>query len=230
MVLYMQTLPDPTPVFARYEALAREADSAFSRVREAFPGCVTCHEGCGDCCHALFDLTLVESAYLNAAFLQAFPSGPERSAVLERAHAADRKIHAIKRRAFKAEQAGEEAAVILERIARERVRCPLLGNDDRCILYASRPVTCRVYGAPTAVGGRAHVCGKAAFARGGEYPTVTLDRIHERLASLSREFAAHMQSGFAAVHTVLVPVSMALITTYDAAYYGIGKNTGAANG
>ena len=230
MVYRMQNLPDPTPVFARYEALAREADAAFARVREAFPECVTCHEGCSDCCHALFDLSLVEAAYLNAVFLKAFPSGPERSALLEKAHAADRKIHTAKRRAFKAEQAGEDVGAILESMAKERVRCPLLGDDGRCILYAWRPVTCRIYGVPTAVGGRGHVCGKAAFSAGNQYPTVNLDRIHERLAGLSREFAAHMQSSFAAVHTVLVPVSMALITTYDAAYYGAGKNAGTKNG
>lgn len=226
----MRTLPDPTPVFSRYEVLAREADAAFDRVREAHPACVTCHEGCSGCCHALFDLTLVEAAYLNAAFLQAFPSGPERSAILERAHAADRKIHTIKRRAFKAEQAGQEVNGILEAIARERVRCPLLGDDGRCALYAKRPVTCRVYGVPTAVGGKGHVCGQAAFLPGQPYPTVNLDRIRERLATLSQEFATHMRSGFSAIHTVLVPVSMALVTAYDAAYYGLDKKPGAGNG
>ncbi len=226
----MYSLPDPTPFFERYETLAREADAVFSRVRDAFPGGVTCREGCSDCCYALFDLTLVEAAYLNAAFLRAFPSGPERSAILERAHAADRKIHAIKRGAFKAEQAGEDVRAILEAIARERVRCPLLGDDDRCVLYAARPLTCRVYGAPTAVGGKGHVCGKSAFTPGRDYPTVNLDRIHERLAAMSREFAVHMRSGYTEIHTVLVPVSMALITAYDAAYYGLGKNAGAGNG
>ena len=223
-------LPDPAPVFERYEALAREADAAFARVREAHPQSVACHEGCSDCCHALFDLTLVEAAYLNAAFVKTFPSGPERSAILERAHDADRKIHTIKRRAFKAEQAGEDVGAILAAVAGERARCPLLDGNERCVLYAVRPITCRVYGVPTAVGGKGHVCGKSAFAQGREYPTVNLDRIHERLASLSLEFATHMKSEYSAVHTVLVPVSMALTTTYDAAYYGLGKTGGQARG
>lgn len=219
----MHNLADPTPVFERYEALVREADAAFSRVQEAHTECVTCHEGCNDCCNALFDLTLVEAAWLNAAFIRFFPSGPERSAVMERAHDADRKIHTIKRAAFKAEQAGEDVNAILAAVAVERVRCPLLGDHGRCILYDHRPITCRVYGIPTAVGGRGHVCGKSAFAQGGRYPTVTLDRIHDRLAALSKDFAASMKSEFSAIHAVLVPVSLALITTYDAAYYGLGK-------
>jgi Fe-S-cluster containining protein len=214
----------------RYEALAREADTAFDRVREAYPACVSCHEGCSDCCHALFDLTLVEAAYCNAAFLKNFPSGPLRSAILEKALAADRKVHTIKRNAFKAEQAGQPVNAILEAMAKERVRCPLLGDDDRCVLYAQRPVTCRIYGVPTAIGGKGHVCGKAAFLPGQQYPTVNLDRIHERLAQLSQELAAHMRSGFSAIHTVLAPVSMALATTYDAAYYGLDKKPETHNG
>ncbi|MCC8195039.1 MAG: YkgJ family cysteine cluster protein [Deltaproteobacteria bacterium] len=226
----MRILPDPAPVFARYEALAREADNAFERVRQDFPDSVTCREGCADCCHALFDLPLVEAAYLNNAFLRAFPSGPERSAILETAHAADRKIHTLKRRAFRAEQAGERVEAIAETMGRARVRCPLLGEDDRCRLYAARPITCRLYGVPVAVGGKGRVCFKAAFAPGGRYPTVNASRVHERLALLSQTFAAHMGSGFSALHTVLVPVSMALTTVYDATYYGLDRKREAAHG
>ena len=222
----MTIISDPAPLFERYEILAREADTAFSRVKDTFPQCLSCHEGCSDCCHALFDLPLVEAAYLNHIFVKAFPSGQERSAIMERAHDADRKIHTIKRRAFKAEQAGEDINAILASMAKERIRCPLLDSNDRCVLYAARPITCRVYGIPTAVGGKGHVCGKSAFVPGKAYPTVNLDRIHERLASLSLEFASHMKSEYSAIHTVLVPVSMALTTTYDTAYYGIGKNRG----
>lgn len=219
----MRTLPDPRPVFERYETLAREADAAFSRVRSAFPENVACSRGCSDCCHALFDLTLVEAAYLNSAFRDAFAPGPERSAILERAHAADRKVQAVKRKAFKAQQAGRDVDSILLDLAGEKTRCPLLGDGDLCMLYDRRPITCRIYGTPTAIGGKGHVCGKSAFVPGKPYPTANVDRIHERLLGLSRDLALHMGSGFAEIHTVLVPVSMALTTSYDAAYYGLGR-------
>ena len=166
----------------------------------------------------------MEAAYLNDAFIRDFPSGAERSAILERAHAADRKVHTLKRKAYRAQQEGGDVDAILEEFGRQRVRCPLLGNDGRCVLYAHRPVTCRLYGVPTAIAGKGHVCGRSAFLPGVSYPTVTMDRIRERLMDLSTDLARHMHSGFAEIHTVLVPVSMALITEYDAAYYGIGKN------
>ena len=49
MVAAMHALPDPRPIFQRYEILARETDAVFSRVKSDHPACVTCHEGCGDC-------------------------------------------------------------------------------------------------------------------------------------------------------------------------------------
>ena len=230
MLPRMTALADPRPVFERYETLAREADAVFARVKSEFPGCVTCGEGCDDCCHALFDLTLVEAAYLNDAFLRVFPPGAARSAVLELAHAADRQAHALKRKAFKASQAGQDVDAVLEDMAKQRVRCPLLGDDGRCVMYELRPVTCRVYGVPTAIAGKGRVCGKSAFEKGKPYPTVNLDRMHEKLLGLSRDFAARMRSGFSDIHTVLVPVSMALVTVYDAAYYGIGRKGERENG
>ena len=80
----------------------------------------------------------------------------------------------------------------------------MLGPDDRCVLYEQRPVTCRLYGVPTAIHGKAHVCGKCGFARGGAYPTVAVGSRYREL------------------HTVYVPVSMALLTKYDDAYLGVG--------
>ncbi|CAK7001859.1 MAG: hypothetical protein DELT_00062 [Desulfovibrio sp.] len=222
----MQKLPDPRPIFERYETLAREADALFDRVKTAHPECVTCHKGCADCCHALFDLPLIEAAYINDVFHKTFGTGAERSRILERAYDADRATHAVKRKAFAAQKAGESVAVILEEIAKKRIRCPLLGDDGKCALYEARPVTCRIYGVPTSIDGTGHVCGRAAFLPGKAYPTANMDRIHERLAVLSLDLSRHMQSGFAEMHTVLVPLSMALITSYDAAYYGLDKNRG----
>lgn len=230
MFLPMHTLPDPRSMFERYEVLAREADAVFAHVKKEHSECLSCREGCSDCCHALFDLTLVEAAHLNAAFLRAFPAGAERSAILERAHAADRQTHAVKRRAFKASQAGENPDDILAEVARQRVRCPLLDDNDRCLLYEARPVTCRVYGVPTAIGGKGHVCGKSAFTAGKAYPTANMDAMHAKLVALSLEFAQHMKSGYSEIHTVLVPVSMALISEYNADYFGLGKNRSERNG
>lgn len=219
---------DFAPAFARYEALAAEADALFARVADACPGMLPCAPGCGDCCHALFDLTFVEALYLNHQFTRAFPAGPGREAVLDRADRADRALCKRKRQAFREDARGVSTAVILEELARERVRCPLLDDHDRCLLYAARPIPCRLYGAPLLIGGAARTCGRTGFEPGGAYPTVKIETIQDRLLELSRELVAALPTRLVAMGDMLVPVSMALLTTYDAAYLGLVPETAEA--
>ena len=219
-------MPELTPVFTAYEALVAEADAVFARVGEMHPDCVTCKPGCSDCCHAMFDLSLVEAMYLNARFIEKYDFGPERSRILENAGSVDRKLTRMKRdyfRELRDAKASEEAtAHIMEEAARARMRCPLLDAEDKCALYEHRPITCRLYGVPTAIGGKAHVCGKTNFAAGVSYPTVHLEKIQERLDRSQHGDSGPGQSRFKELHTVFVPVSMALLTNYDEAYLGIG--------
>lgn len=213
---------DLSAIFAKYEKLLAEADALFTRVRAMHPDCVTCSQGCSDCCHALFDLSLVEAMYINAKFAQGFDFGAERSAVLQRASDADRDAYRIKKRIYRESEAGRDAEELLAEAAHERIRCPLLGDNGSCELYDCRPVTCRLYGVPTAINGKAHTCGKTAFQKGQPYPTVALDKIQDRLAALSEEITMVLRSRFKELHKVYVPMSMALLTKYDDTYLGVG--------
>lgn len=211
---------DLSPFFKRYEALVAEVDAIFRRVEAAHPDCVKCGPGCSDCCHALFDLGLVEALYLNQVFNETF-SGQERSTVLTRADEADREGFRIRREAFKLSRDGASTAEIMDFIGRERVRCPLLDGEDRCVLYEHRPVTCRLYGIPTAVNGKAHSCAKTGFEAGGKYPTVQIEKIQDRLAMLASELTASIRTRLTELHRTFVPVSMALMTTFDEEYLGV---------
>jgi len=46
-------------------------------------------------------------------------------------------------------------------------------------------VTCRVYGLPSSIGGKGHVCGYSGFDTGKTYPAVKPDKIWEYLVALS---------------------------------------------
>ncbi|EKO39994.1 MAG: putative protein family (UPF0153) [Solidesulfovibrio magneticus str. Maddingley MBC34] len=212
---------DFSPAFARYEAIAAEADAAFAKVASLCPDMVSCGEGCSDCCHALFDLNFIEALYLNREFNKAFPPGPARDAVLERANAADRDAAKLKRKAFRADEQGVSTREILESIARERIRCPLLGDDDRCILYKSRPITCRLYGVPLEISGEARTCGNAGFAPGGRYPTVKIEKLQDKLVGLSQELVASIPTKLPLMAEMLVPVSFALVTDFDDEFLGL---------
>ena len=210
-------------IFLDYELLAGQADELFAKVRAQYPDKVVCHEGCGDCCHALFDLSLVEAMALNRAFNETYGIGQARSRILEQASEADRQLTKMKKQFYRETKDGAEDSQILLEAARARIRCPLLDDDDKCSLYHARPITCRLYGVPTAIGGKGHVCGLCGFEKGGKYPTVYFDRIQDKLSALSLRIAKVTGSRFRELHHVFVPVSMALLTRYDEDYLGIGQ-------
>lgn len=217
---------DFTPFFKKYEELVAAANQVFEKVRNEFPSCVKCELGCSDCCHALFDLTLVEALYINHKFNEKYSDRPDdKAALIEKANSADRNVYRIKRAAYKRLDAGESEKAILEDIGKERVRCPLLNAKNECDLYDQRPITCRFYGIPTAINGKGHTCGKSDFKEGEHYPTVNLDIIHSRLYQLSDEIVKAIQSRHSRMGDLLVPLSMALLTVYDDEYLGISPET-----
>ncbi|MCT4535769.1 YkgJ family cysteine cluster protein [Halodesulfovibrio sp.] len=212
---------DFSEFFAQYEALVAEVDSVFDRVADMHGDCISCKTGCSDCCHALFDVSLIEALYLNHKFLERYPFGEERSNIVEAANIADRKIYKRKRQLYRDSMKGVETRELLEAMAKERIRCPLLNSEEKCTLYDARPITCRLYGIPTNIGGKAHTCGLSKFKPGTPYPTVSLDTIQDRLGKISLELCKSIKSRYKELPEVLVPVSMALITNYDDEYLGL---------
>lgn len=215
-------ISDLAPIFRNYERLAAEAEAVFQHVATTHPDCATCHEGCSDCCHAVFDLSLVEAMYINNVFQARFPHGRQRSQILEKASLCDRKLTRAKREMFQAEKNGTSAGQIMQKASGLRMACPLLDENNSCLLYEARPITCRLYGIPLAIGADSHVCGFSAFDKGKTYPTVQLAKIQARLEDLSRDIASAIKSRFD-LHDVYVPLSMALLTSYDEKYLGIGE-------
>lgn len=217
-------------IFARYEHLVKAADTAFTRVKEGHGGCVTCKEGCSDCCYALFDLSLVEAMYLNEKvreYARNLPSG-DREKFLENASKLDRQVYRLKRRFHKDHQEGGQDESILDQAGRERLRCPLLDENDLCCIYEKRPITCRLYGIPLRIGEQSRTCSLSGFEPGEAYPTVFLDRIQDELYRLSEAVAERAESKYEGLAKVLVPVSMAILTEYDDEYLGVPKNEPAA--
>ena len=213
---------DLTSYFRKYEALVAQADGAFDRVKNAHADCVKCEEKCADCCFALFDLTLIEALYIHHKFNEKY-QGSEKAEILEKSNRADRRIYKIKREAYKDLQAGKNEGEILAAMALERVRCPLLNEKELCDLYEYRPITCRFYGVPTAIGGAGHTCGKSGFKQGEKYPTVNLDAVHSRLQQISAELLRDIQSKNIKLADLLVPLSSAVILDFDDIFLGIAE-------
>ncbi|MFZ5570042.1 MAG: YkgJ family cysteine cluster protein [Thermodesulfobacteriota bacterium] len=213
---------DFSKFFHEYEALVATAEQAFDRVKREYAAEVACRQGCSDCCHALFDLSLIEAMYVNHHFNR-LCTGDTRDQILEKANRADRKIYRIKKSAFDELQKGKDEVDILGAMSMERVRCPLLNDSELCDLYDFRPITCRLYGIPTSNADVSHTCGKTGFVQGRPYPTVKLDMIHQRLYDLSTQLVASIPTRFVKMADMLVPLSMSLLTVYDDEYLGISS-------
>ncbi|OQY12641.1 MAG: hypothetical protein B6I31_02835 [Desulfobacteraceae bacterium 4572_19] len=212
-----------TPYFTRYEALSQKVDQAFNQVKNEHKECVKCVQGCSDCCHALFDLTLIEAIYINHKFNQNC-EGLEKLKILDAANMADRKIHRLKKAAYAEFKKDKNEVKVLGKMAQERVRCPFLNEKDMCAMYEDRPLTCRLYGIPTSSGGISHTCGKTGFTQGDKYPTVNMDILYKQMYIISEELVQDIKSKHTKMADMIVPLSMAILVEYSSEYMGIDNN------
>lgn len=104
---------------------------------------------------------------------------------------------------------------------KERIRCPLLNERDLCDLYDYRPITCRLYGIPTYTGDQSHTCVISGFKEGKQYPTVKIGVIHRQLYEISDALVKSIPTRYKKLADMLVPLSMALLTTYNEEYLGV---------
>ncbi len=214
---------DFTNIFEKYEALVAEIEKGIHKIKEANPMEIHCEKGCCDCCYAVFDLSLIEAVYLNYRFFQ-IQEKKDQEEILERADTADRQAYRIKRNLNKLLTQGKQTEdEILTMLSRERIQCPLLNKDTLCDLYENRPITCRVYGVPTAIHGAGHTCGKSGFKEGISYPTINLDRINQRLFGLSEELLKEIGVENEELERRLLPVSTSLLTDYDEEFFGLPR-------
>lgn len=170
-----------TDLFQEYEDLVAKADKAFSKIQDDHGACIKCDIQCSDCCNSVFGLFLIESVYLNYHFDKL--EDKYRQEVLQRGDKADKDLQEIEKKL----QAHDDPQAIARAMARERVRCPLLNDEEKCMMYAHRPITCRVYGIPTIINGKPHACWKAGFEKGKTYPAFDLDGAYRQLYRLSGE-------------------------------------------
>jgi len=173
---------DNIHLLERYEHLAARADQAFQKMLQDHPECIKCRPYCSDCCHALFGLFLIEAVYIKRRFDEL--GRKKRRAALLSGDKADRDLKRLEKEMRKN---GGSSEMGTEALAKERIRCPLLDEQQECILYPYRPITCRVYGIPTSIQGKARVCGISGFKKGKSYPAFDLDGAYQKLHSLSRE-------------------------------------------
>jgi Fe-S-cluster containining protein len=197
-------------LFRSYELLVDKADRSFREMQQDYGECVSCERHCSDCCNAVFGLFIIEAAYLKRNFDRL--GKEEIKAALFRCNEADRALKQLEKMLLSYRNDPNMQAYAM---ARERLRCPLLDDNLDCILHSFRPITCRVYGIPTRIQGKARVCGKSGFKKGVNYPAFDLDGVYRDLYNLSGELLKN--SGIADIEnaSLLVSVSKTISTPFD---------------
>lgn len=135
-------------ILKSYEQLLHVVDSWFSSVSSRFPEHVACVDGCSGCCRGLFDITIPDAALLQQGFTQL--SENVRAGILDKARKRLEKLQAIWPELappfilnLRPEQDWEELMP-----DEDETPCPLLDENGRCLVYAYRPMTCRLHGLP----------------------------------------------------------------------------------
>lgn len=200
------------PFFHNYELLVDKAEAAFHNVKEKYGDCVKCELHCSDCCSAVFGVFLIEALYIREHF-EEIKKGQKKE-ILDRAIAADKAIEDLQKKLKTFE---DDPSMQVYTLSRERIRCPLLDDNNECVLYHKRPVTCRVYGIPTKIQGKTRACGKADFKNGETYPILDLDSVYREMYILSRDILeeAKIESKDEDKASLLISVSKVIQTPLD---------------
>ena len=156
-------------MFKDLENLYESADRTIADVQKLYGKEVRCRKGCTDCCHAVFDVSLIEALYIRQHFDSL--SRKQRRAALN-----------IAKKALKS---WNELVTTKADLSLARIRCPLLTDNGECVCYKARPINCRTYGIPAVIGDKSYVCGLSGFEKGKTYPALNLEPLQKRLYELS---------------------------------------------
>jgi len=132
----------------RHLGFLMENEEWFARVRATCGDQMQCGRGCALCCHGLFDISFVDALLLAEGYGRLH--APQKERVFARARLTENVIES--------ELPGIASPFLLHGLPQsllDRIvesarspRCPLLGDQDECLVYASRPLACRLEGAP----------------------------------------------------------------------------------
>lgn len=198
------------PFFHNYELLVDKAESAFQRMEKEHGSCIQCKLHCSECCNAVFGLFLIEAVYIREHFHQI--AEEQKHQAFLRGETADRNFEKLQ---GKLKNFEDDPHMQTYTLARERIRCPMLDDQDECILYHRRPITCRVYGIPTKIQGKVRVCGKTGFKEGETYPVFDLDGAYRDLFVLSKELLDEAGIDNTDKASLLISMSKAIRTPLD---------------
>lgn len=136
-----------TPTLDAYRQLLGEVDSWYTACLQAGGSMLSCRGGCSACCRGLFDITLLDAWLLKEAFANLVAD--VQGQILERCQLRLTELRsrwpALNNPYFLNGFPEQEWQDMPEE---DQTPCPLLDENGFCLVYASRPLTCRLHGLP----------------------------------------------------------------------------------
>lgn len=142
---------EPVPIqdlLDRYRMLLAEVDQWFERCLQEHGERISCHNGCSSCCRGLFDITLLDALYLKSGF-DTLP--PEvQCAIREKSTTRLNQLNATYPDFASPWLLNSLPEEEWEQIMPEDddAPCVLLSAEGACLVYDTRPMTCRLNGIP----------------------------------------------------------------------------------
>ncbi|MBK8010964.1 MAG: hypothetical protein IPK13_06410 [Deltaproteobacteria bacterium] len=130
---------DPWPPIERVRSLYRSIDADVSAQASNLE--LPCRPGCDACCHEAVFLSAPEFLVVAADLFANKASTALRQILFEMQQVADRFSDELE--LLDAIESGHERDDVAARV---KFRCPLLGPDGRCSVYASRELNARTFG------------------------------------------------------------------------------------
>jgi Fe-S-cluster containining protein len=131
-----------------YKSLLGEIDAWYERCLQAAPpGALACRRGCSACCRGLFDITLLDACLLRAGFTQ-LPATVQAQVLAKcrpRLAELQQRWPQLVNHYLLNGLADDSWTAMPEE---DETPCPLLGDDGLCLVYAYRPMSCRLHGLP----------------------------------------------------------------------------------
>lgn len=134
-------------ILTEYRQLLRGIDGWFARCIELSGDQIACRQGCSACCRGLFEISLLDAALMQSGFALLAETVKEQVLVKAQHRVVDLQqrwpqfhppyiLNHLPHTAW--QQMPED----------DMTPCPLLGADGGCLVYQSRPLTCRLHGLP----------------------------------------------------------------------------------
>ena len=130
-----------------YRQLLGEIDTWFSTCLQVGGSSLSCRGGCSACCRALFDISLLDAWLLKDAFAE-LTLDVQRQVV----NRCQPRLSELRGRwpalshPYLLNTLPEEEWLAMPE--EDQTPCPLLDESGYCLVYAARPMTCRLHGLP----------------------------------------------------------------------------------